>query len=89
MKKSVVLAGVVAIASLAACQNPTITKAPGTYKSTSEHTSASGTTTKTNTTTHVYDDADGNRKAVQKTETTSDPKGLFNKKTTTSTKSYN
>ena len=88
MKKTFACASLLAVVLLAACQNPTITKEPGTYESTSEHTNANGTTTKTNKTTHVYDDADGNRKAVVKTDTTSDPKGLFNKSKTSSTKSY-
>lgn len=64
-------------------------KAPGTYKSSSESTNAYGTKTTTDQKTHVYRDTDGYKKAVVETETTRDPKGLFNKQTTKSTKSYN
>jgi hypothetical protein len=86
-----ILAVSAATLGTAACStwdSPT-NKPPGTYKSTSESTNARGTTTKTDKTTYVYEDPSGNKKAVEKTETSTDPKGLFNKQTTTTTKSYN
>ena len=76
---------------LTACETvgwPT-SKAPGTYKSSSESTSPNGTKTTTDQTTHVYRDPSGNKKAVVETETKTDPKGLFNSSTSKTTKSYN
>lgn len=93
MKKAflTVLALSTATLALTACESGSWfeNKAPGTYKSSSESTNAYGTKTKTDQTTHVYRDADGDKKAVTETTTTRDPKGLFNKETTKSTKSYN
>ncbi len=61
---------------------------PGQYSHTESSTNSAGTTTKQQTDTNVYYDQYGNKRAVQETETTKDPKGLMNKKTTTTTKSY-
>lgn len=55
---------------------------PGSYKSSSSSTDASGTDVKTTKTTEVGYDANGNKTAVVKTEKTTDPKGLMNKKKT-------
>lgn len=77
---------------LAACEttpwSPT-SKAPGTYKTSTESTDASGTKRTTDQTTHVYRDPSGNKKAVVETESKTDPKGWFNSSTTKTTKSYN
>ncbi len=92
MKKLFLTVTAVTAATLAvaACSmNSPTNKPPGTYKSSSESTNAYGTTTKTDKTTYVYRDPSGDKKAVTRTETSTDPKGLFNKRTTTSTKSYN
>lgn len=83
-----VTAATLGLAACSSWDSPT-NKPPGTYKSSSESTNAYGTTTKTDKTTYVYRDASGDKKAVTKTETSTDPKGLFNKQTSTSTKSYN
>lgn len=61
---------------------------PGKYESSSSSTNAAGTKTTTDKETNVYYDEHGNKKATVKTETTRDPKGLFNKETTESTKTY-
>ena len=76
------------LAIIACSMNSPTNKPPGTYKSTSESTDAYGTTRKTDTTTHVYKDSSGNKKAVVTKDTTTDPKGLFNKQESTSTRKY-
>ncbi len=82
----------VATLGLAACEttpwSPT-SKAPGTYKTSTESTDASGTKRTTDQTTHVYRDPSSNKRAVVETETKTDPKGLFNSSKTKTTKSYN
>lgn len=62
--------------------------APGEYTNTQKSTNAQGTTTEKTTNTSVYYDEYGNKNAVQETQTSSDPKGLFNKSTTSTTKTY-
>lgn len=62
--------------------------APGEYTDTEKSTNAQGTTTEQTTNTNVYYDQYGNKRAVQETQTSSDPKGLFNKSTTSTTKTY-
>lgn len=61
-------------------------RAPGTYERTTSSTDASGTTTERKASTEVTEDEYGHKKAVVKTKTTKDPKGLLNKKTTSETK---
>lgn len=70
--------------SLSACmsaQSPTDLP-PGKYEKKTSSTDAYGTTTKREMSTEVDRDAYGNKRAVVETETTEDPKGLFNKRTT-------
>ncbi len=74
---------------VAACSPTTIDKPVGTYKTTSKTTTPSGTKTSTDKTTYVYTDKYGNKKATEKTETTTDPKGLFNKSTSTRVETHN
>ncbi len=62
---------------------------PGEYTHTEQSTNAAGTETKRTTNTNVYYDENGNKRAVQETETTRDPKGLFNKSTSNTTQTYN
>lgn len=86
-----ILTATIAVLGLGACSmwdDPT-SKPPGTYHDSSSSTSSNGTNYKTDKTTDVYTDANGNKKAVVKTQTTKDPEGLFNKSTTTTTKTYN
>jgi len=77
-----------AVLSASACMSEPRTLPPGEYKSETSSKNSAGTTTKKKTETEVYYDANGNKRAVQETETTRDPKGLFNKETTKSTKTY-
>lgn len=76
------------VAACSTFDSPT-NKPPGTYKSSTQSTNSQGTTTKTDKTTYVYKDGSGNKKAVEETKTSTDPKGLFNKETSKTTKSYN
>lgn len=75
--------------SMAACQatSPSPTNLPpGEYEKSTESVNKYGTKTATTTNTTVSKDAHGNKTAVVKQKTTKDPKGLFNKTTTTDTK---
>jgi|GEM_PF-2873007 len=59
---------------------------PGTYETDVSSTDASGTTTEKESSVVVDEDAQGKKTAVVKSKTTTDPKGLFNKTTTSQTK---
>lgn len=80
-------AALVCVLGIAAC-SPTVTKAPGTYKTTEKAVTSSGTAVKKDTTTHVYYDKHGDKRAVEETTTTRDPKGLFNKTESKTTRTY-
>jgi hypothetical protein len=86
-----VLCATIALLSVAACSTaktaPT-SLPPGQYTQTQKSTNAAGTTTEKTTNTNVYYDQYGNKRAIQETETSKDPQGLLNKKTTTTTKTY-
>ncbi len=58
---------------------------PGKYESETSSVNADGTKTTRSTTTEVEQDSDGDKSATTETKTTRDPKGLFNKQTSTST----
>lgn len=73
---------------LTACTSDPTTLPPGKYKESYKSSNSAGTDTQTKTTTNVYYDQFGNKRAVQETETTNDPKGLMNKSTSTTVKSY-
>ena len=75
---------------LSACgpQNDVANMKPGKYESTTRSTDKHGTSYEKDNTTEVTVDRYGNKKAVVETETTTDPKGLFNKRTNTSRKVY-
>ena len=60
-------------------------KAPGTYENESTNTDANGTTVTNKNVSDVTVDANGNKREVTTKKTTKDPKGLFNKTTSTST----
>ena len=89
MRKSLLSLAVIAVsaAGLAACAE-TNTLPPGKYESSSSSVSRDGTKTTVDKETNVYYDRDGNKKTQVKTESTSDPKGLFNKQKTESVKTY-
>ncbi len=59
---------------------------PGKYEKTVSSTDTKGTTTERKSSTEVGVDKDGNKKTVVKSKTTKDPKGLFNKTTTSQSK---
>lgn len=88
MKTRALITMTTAALSLAACAANPAHKAPGTYHKESEHTTSSGTTYKTKQTTDVKVDEYGNKKATVETETSKDPKGLMNKSTSSSKKTY-
>jgi len=86
MNKLVLTALAVTSLSVAACDMQTSpTDLPeGSYEKTQESTNSSGTDTTRTSTTDVTVDEYGRKKAVIETETTQDPKGLFNKTTSDS-----
>lgn len=59
---------------------------PGKYEKTVKSTDDKGTTTERNSSTEVEVDEYGNKSAVIKSKTTTDPEGLFNKTTTDKSK---
>lgn len=77
------------VLTMTACASQPQTLPPGEYKKTEKSVNDAGTETEKTTTTNVYYDAQGNKRAVQETETTTDPEGLFNKNTTRTVKTYN
>ncbi len=82
-----VLAVFAAALTLSACHEttPVTTLPPGKYEKTTSSTDANGTTVTRDRETNVTVDEYGNKRAVVESKTTKDPKGLFNK-TTSSTK---
>lgn len=88
MSKFLLTVAAFGMLGLAACAE-TNTLPPGQYESSSTSKSSDGTKTTVDKETNVYYDQYGNKKTTVKTETSRDPKGLFNKETTTSVKTYN
>lgn len=84
MKKTLsTLVAVSALAlSLSACQDSVLNNPPGKYEKTKSSTDSKGTTTEQQSSTDVSVDAQGKKRAVVKSKTTKDPKGLLNKSTT-------
>ena len=71
--------------SLSACMHDSVlNNPPGKYERTTSSTDANGTTVENQSSTDVSVDNKGKKKAVVKSKTTKDPKGLFNKTTTQS-----
>ncbi len=70
---------------ITACTQSGTSLPPGKYETSTKSTDANGTTYKTDRTTDVDVDSNGNKSATVKTKTSTDPKGLFNKSTTSST----
>ena len=64
----------------------TLNSEPGRYENTTSSTDANGTKTVNESSTEVGVDSNGHKKAVTKSKTTTDPKGLFNKTTKSQTK---
>jgi hypothetical protein len=71
---------------LGACSS---TLPPGHYEDKSTTTNSRGTNTTTTKETDVYYDENGRKQVRTETETTKDPKGLFNKTTTKSVRTTN
>lgn len=82
------LLAAVALTGIAACTAAPRSLPPGEYKRTERSVDAQGTEYKKETKTNVYYDEYGNKRAVQETEASKDPEGLFNKSTATTTKTY-
>ena len=79
----------IALVLLSACggsNNSRTLPPPGQYERTSSRTTPDGTTVNTETQTNVTTDEYGNRTAVIEQSTTTDPPGLFNRNTTSSTR---
>ena len=76
-----------AIFGTSACapEHTVLNAPPGKYQTTTSSTDSSGTSVDKKTTATVGYDANGNKEAVIKNQTTVDPPGLFNKSTTSST----
>lgn len=89
MKRTIALSlAAMAVLSLAACDTGPTSAPPGTYKTKQSTVNQYGTKTETETTTDVYYDEYGNKRATQRTETSRDPKGLFNKTETERVQTY-
>ena len=86
MKKQLLTLSLISMLSIgvAAC-NKADTMAPGHYEHENVSTNSNGTETVNRTSTNVNEDAYGNKTAVTTHKTTTDPKGLFNKSTNSST----
>jgi hypothetical protein len=80
------LIGTVALTAGCTYNEPARLPAPGRYEESSSRTSPSGTTTDRQTSTEVTVDQYGNKTAVTKNTTTTDPNGLFNSRTDTNTR---
>lgn len=78
----------IGVSTLAVACAPHDTRAPGKYESSATAVSRDGTKTTVNEETNVYYDRDGNKRSTVKTETSKDPKGLFNKQTTEKVRTY-
>jgi len=85
MNISTFVAGTAVIFSLGACKDSVLDNPPGKYESSTSRTNSNGTDVSRDSTAQVGYDSNGNKEAVVKTKTTTDPKGLFNKETTTQT----
>ena len=86
MKKQVLaLVAVTASAlTLTACmeQHSALNLPPGKYKNNTSTTDSNGTTRERQSSTDVMVDDYGNKKAIVHSKSTKDPRGLFNKSTT-------
>ncbi len=82
---SLALALLATVAVSACTQSKIQSLPPGEYTSTTKTTQDNGTNTNVKKTTNVGYDAHGNKVGTVKTETTTDPEGLFNKRKSTTT----
>lgn len=86
MKSAFSLAALMCFALTAACtpESRVSSLPPGKYEKSTTTVDASGTKVEKETSTDVQVDAYGNKRAIVETETSTDPRGLFNKRTTKS-----
>lgn len=90
MRNQVLTLCALAVTGLAASACSTTSPAdlpPGKYEKTTTSTTSNGTEVTRKSSTNVDVDSHGNKSATVKSKTTEDPKGLFNKKTTSETES--
>lgn len=90
MRNQVLTLCAVAVTGLAVSACSTTNPAdmpPGKYERTTTSTNANGTEVTRKSSTDVNVDSHGNKSATVKSKTTEDPKGLFNKKTTSESES--
>lgn len=88
MKRFLAMSAMALSLALPACMTDSaINQPPGHYEHTTASTDSEGTTRERSKETDVWYDAEGNKHAVTKKTTSTDPKGLFNKKTTTQSES--
>ena len=74
------------VLALPACMTDSaLNDAPGHYENSTHSVDASGTARDSTKTTDVWYDQYGNKHAVTEKSASTDPKGLFNKKTSTAT----
>ena len=78
-----------AVIALVGCTAAPTTLPPGEYSKTEKSVNEYGTEVTKKSETRVYYDEEGEKRAVQETETSTDPKGLFNKSTSKTVKTYN
>jgi hypothetical protein len=84
---ALMLVAIAAVGISACTQESSVSNLPpGKYESTSSRTNAYGTTVEKKSSTDVSVDDYGHKRAVIESETTRDPKGFFNKTTTSKTK---
>ncbi len=81
--KLAALLTVVSLGAVACSHNSAADLAPGTYKSSTSSTGANGTKVDKDVTTNVAVDPNGDKTVDTTTKTSTDPKGLFNKTTNT------
>ncbi|MGQ0527811.1 MAG: hypothetical protein ACT4OY_07290 [Alphaproteobacteria bacterium] len=85
MTNKMLLLGVAAsVLAVSACTAHQSSLPPGEYESKKESVDADGTKRMTTTKTEVVRQQDGSKKAVVEKESSTDPKGLFNKSTSES-----
>jgi len=85
-KISLLIVSAILASALSACQSYVKERSPGLYERNSSYTDSDGTTRERQTSTDITVDSDGNRKTVVRSRNTTDPKGLFNKSTTSRTR---
>jgi hypothetical protein len=86
MKNKILITGVLSLMSIpvSGCMQNTTDLPPGKYESKTSSTDSNGTTTEQKKVTDVTVDEYGNKTTVIQSKTSKDPRGLFNKSTSSS-----